>query len=167
MKYRWIQRVDDVRTSTYCWKVAIKRKNIYRHKYFSDNIFGSKEAALEAAIAYRDALVKEFSGVDYELWKREFIRPTNTSGIPGVARYVMRSHTKQCKDYEHWLAFWRDADGKRRSRAFSVDKYGEVGAKERACEARQEGLKAVEEAFTRQLQQIESEEHLQGGENKG
>ena len=145
---RYIQRIDNHRTRTFCWKVEVKRRNEYMHKYFTDGMYGGKEAALAAAIAYRDALLQEVSGVDYRLWLREFKRPHNTSGIVGVGRYVARSGQTE---YPYWQASWRDADGKRRSRTFTVSQYGEDEARERACQTRQEGLKEVENVIANRL----------------
>lgn len=150
---RWIHRVDNLKTRTHCWRVVVRRQGAHLTKYFSDNLFGSKEAALEAAIAYRNAFLPEISGVDYFLWRREFKRPQNTSGIVGVARYVTVSRSaKKHTEYPFWQAYWRDADGKRRSRTFMVKQYGEDGAKERACEARREGLIEVERELKNRLE---------------
>jgi hypothetical protein len=147
---RWIHRVDNLLTHTHCWKVQVKRRNACMHKYFSDNVYGSKDAALEAAIVYRNSFIQDVSGVDYLLWLRNINRPNNTSGIIGVARYVARSKKSQ---YEcpYWQAFWKDADGKRRSRTFTIRQYGEEGAKERACEARREAMMEVEQILKSRL----------------
>jgi hypothetical protein len=146
-----IKRVDDLQKRNHCWKVVIRRRNVSSHKYFSDKLFGNKAAALQAAIAYRDKLLQEISGADYSLWRRELKRPTNTSGIVGVARYVTPAE-KNRAERPFWQAFWKDADGKRRSRSFSITLYGEDGARERACEARRKGLIGVAQALNSQLE---------------
>ncbi len=152
MNLRWIQRVDNFQKYSHCWKVAVKRQNVTKHKYFSDNGYGSKSLALEAAIAYRNALLQEISGVGYLLWRRELKRPNNTSGIVGVGRYVARSKKYQT-GCPYWQASWRDADGKRHSRTFTINQYGEDGAKERACKARRKGLIELEKELKIRLEE--------------
>jgi len=52
-----ISRIDA--GSTRGWFLRVyQRGEIYR-KFFSDSVFGSGEAALQAAIAHRDAYVRE------------------------------------------------------------------------------------------------------------
>ena len=153
---RWIQRVDNLQTSTHCWKVVVKRRSVYMHKYFSDNVYGNKNKALKAAIAYRDELIQHVSGIDYLLWRRDIERPNNTSGIIGVGRYKARPRGSQI-EYPYWQAYWRDADGKRHSRTFTIKLYGEDRAREFACEARRKGLMAVEQELEHRLaEQIRS-----------
>jgi hypothetical protein len=148
---RWIYRIDNLLTHTYSWKVGIRRRNERRHKYFSDSVYGSKDAALKAAIAYRDTLLQNLSGVDYSLWRRDVKRPNNTSGLIGVGRYVARSKNSPT-EHPYWQAFWRDAEGKRCSRTFMISQYGENMAKERAIEARREGIMEVERVLKSRLE---------------
>lgn len=145
IKLKWINRIDSDSTHTYAWKVACKRKGSYYHKYFTDGIYGSKDKALAAAITYRDSLVKDLSGADWAIWKRENKRPNNTSGIVGVARYMLgKTRNGRKTSYPYWQAFWLNADGKRVSRTFSVLLHGEEKAKQLACETRKAGLLEVE-----------------------
>jgi hypothetical protein len=150
VKHRYVVRVDNEKSRTHAWKVTIKRKNKYLHKYFSDNIYGGKKKALDAAISYRNELIKEVSGTDYEIWKREHKRPVNTSGIVGVARYICTR--KSGNKYPYWQAFWLNADGKRISRTFSAFLHGEEGAKQLACEARRKGVVEVERVLRSRLE---------------
>lgn len=141
---RYVIRIDNPVTRTYSWKVQIKRCNQTLHKYFADNLYGGRRAALKAAKEYRDTLLSQISVPDYAVWRRTFKRPRNTSGIVGVARYVIRTQKRGVtREYHHWQAFWKDADSKRVTRSFGVSRYGEEVAKERACAARQEGLAEV------------------------
>jgi hypothetical protein len=138
---RYIVRVD---VGHHAWKVSVKRANKLLHKYFTDWEHGGTVPALAAALAYRDKLVEQVTDADYEIWKREQLRPNNTSGTPGVGRYVTRAskNTKQ-RNYYVWQAYYQDLDGKRRSKGFSESLHGKQGAYELALQFRREGLEGV------------------------
>lgn len=146
---RYILRVDD---GHYAWKVSIRRANQYLHKYFADREHGGMAHALAAAMAYRDELVTQTTDADYEIWKRELPRSTNTSGVTGVARYLRRvSKSGSRREYALWQGFYKDLDGKRQIKAFSESLHGRQGAYERALQFRREGLERVRlEAHQRQ-----------------
>lgn len=138
LSMRYIRRVD---SGHHAWKVQIKRANVVWHKYFTDAQHGGKRRALAAAKVWRDELLPRISGPQYEVWKREQPRSNNTSGVGGVWRGVRRSSKGgRVWEWPYWQAFWRDLDGKRRCKTFSVGKYGERKAKALASLARREGL---------------------------
>jgi len=58
-KYHHINRVDRDINSTYCWKVQVRRNNQVSERNFSDGVFGGKKKSLQAAIAWRDAILLE------------------------------------------------------------------------------------------------------------
>ena len=102
---------------------------------------------LAAARAWRDQLLLEVSGPQYEVWKREKRHPSNSTGMSGVFRGTARDHSRvdpsavsACDD---WQALWTTLDGRRRVRSFSVNKFGEEAARALAVRARQEGLADV------------------------
>ncbi|MES2948829.1 MAG: AP2 domain-containing protein [Pseudomonadota bacterium] len=137
---RYIQRMDK---GHHAWKVAIKRKTEYWHQYFTDSVYGSTGKALKAAKKWRDEKAADLTGVDYAVWKREWMRP-NTSGIVGVYRCVLvRKRAKGIVEPTMWCGYWQNANGTRKSRAFSVAKYGEEGAKRLAVDVRKEGMEDV------------------------
>lgn len=140
---RYVQR--DEATGALGWHVCIKRQNQDWYKYFSDSTYGGHANALTAAQAWRDETLAQVSGPDYEVWKRARPNASNTSGMVGVARGVSRQTLKNGRVQEsaYWYAYWQGLDGKRRTRAISVRKYGEEQAKAIACRIRQEGLLAV------------------------
>lgn len=138
---RYIQRIDK---EHHTWKVSIRRATQLVHRYFTDSVYGGPVQALAAAMAWRDTTVAELTGVDYGLWRRDLNRPNNTSGIVGVYRGVMRSKRgKQVRKQAYWCGYWQNTNGKRSSRSFSINKYGEEGAKQLAIRARQEGMADV------------------------
>lgn len=142
---RYIQRKDK---GYHAWQVAIKRTKQYICKSFADSVYGGTAEALAAAIQWRDQKVVELTNEDYAVWKRERMRPDNTSGTIGVSRSIHTDRQKKrITKQASWHAYWKNADGTRRSRAFSVSKYGEEQAKQMAIQARAEGMQDVVRQF--------------------
>ena len=63
-KYHHIIRVDRDVSRTYCWKVQVRRKNQVFGRSFSDGTYGGKRKSLQAAIAWRDAILTEVQTTD-------------------------------------------------------------------------------------------------------
>lgn len=146
---RYIQRKDT--KGHHAWKVAVRRAGQYIHQYFADAAHGGTAQALAAALAWRDQTVAELTGVDYAVWRRELMLPTNTSGIVGVSRgFVLKKRGKRTVKFAMWTAYWQNANGKRSTRSFSVNKYGEEEAKQMAISAREEGMQDVVRQFKEQ-----------------
>ena len=143
---RNIRRVDKGHHS---WRVVMARKHQHLREHFTDSVYGSKELALAAAVAWRDQKEAELSGVDYVVWQREWMRAHNKSGFVGVFRNInIKKRGDRIVQHAQWMAHWLNIDGKRSARSFNVGKYGEEGAKQLAVRARQEGM----EELARQLQ---------------
>jgi hypothetical protein len=68
---------------------------------------------------------------------------TNTSGVIGVWLNV---DVRPNATYERWCAEWRDMTGKKRSKFFSVNKHGNEGAFNMACEYRTMQITAMNKA---------------------
>ena len=135
---RYIQRIDNAR---HAWKVCLKRKVKIVHKHFTDSAYGGTAQALAAAIAWRDETEAKHSTASYAIWKRELMRRTNTTGLVGIYRGSNpKIRNGRVIEFYYWQAYWSGADGKRISKTFSINKYGEEAAKELAIEARREGL---------------------------
>lgn len=142
-----IRRLD-IPKVMHAWVVQIKRHDQTPvRRRFSDSRYGGKRAALAAAIHFRETMLTETQQRHYLLWRRHRLRNDNTSGTIGVGRYVSHKRIKgRLYKYTAWQAFWCDQDGKRRSRQFSVDRYGEDRAKSLAQRARAEAIRALREA---------------------
>jgi hypothetical protein len=144
--HRHIGRYEASEKTAACWKVSLKRRSKYMHKYFSDAKYGGKDIALEAAKAYLDSLMSAASNPDYMLWRRNKKPETNTSGIVGVGRYAVKYRKGRRL---LWQAMWKDADGKTHCKRYFVATHGERQAKALACAARRDGLAELHEELTR------------------
>lgn len=71
---------------------------------------------------------------------REIPRNVSSSGITGVTRIVT---VVKGYEYEFWKATWTTKRGVKRSRQFSVNKYGERKSKKLAIAARREELDKI------------------------
>lgn len=66
--------------------------------------------------------------------KRKMVN--NTSGFTGVSKKLDRG-------WEYWVAFWSDLGGKRRSKSFSIKKYGDSEAFKMAVSYRESMIKEL------------------------
>jgi hypothetical protein len=144
--YRHIIRQNKTEKTTPGWKVNLKRRSQYMHKYFRDTKYGGRKNALEAAQAWLDSLMSVASDPDYMLWRMNKKPESNTSGIVGVGRYAVRYRKRRRL---LWQAVWQDADGKRHCKRFFVSTHGERDAKALAVEARREAMQDLHEELTR------------------
>lgn len=115
------------------------RKGKLHYKSFYDIGRGGSENALAAAIAWRDEQLAAIS----TLTKRAFCqikRTSNRSGVPGV-HFIRPNNQPQGS----WAARIKLPDGRERTKAFSVKKYGEARAFELAVEARGQLLGLVDD----------------------
>jgi hypothetical protein len=144
--YRHIIRHEVTEKTAAGWKVNLKRRTRYMHKYFPDVKYGGTDNALAAAQAYLDSLMSAASNPDYMLWRRNKKTKRNTSGIVGVGRYLIRYRKRRRLQ---WTAFWQDADGKRRCKVFFVSTHGERQAKALAVAARRDAMAELHEELTR------------------
>lgn len=136
-----IERTNAIGKIVGGWEVRMQRQKERYCKLFSDSIFGGKLAALRAAKAYRDevdAESRKMNVADKSLSPGE----RNRSGIVGVRQH---QQIDRRGDYEYhywyWVAQWTDGHGRRRTRAFAVEKYGDVEAFRLAWAARKEGVR--------------------------
>ena len=122
------------------WQVELRCRSHVAKQRFSDVAYGHKNKALQAALAWRDAML---AMAERDLWLRRvtMLRRDNSSGIVGIGRYVSREiQGDKVVERVSWHASWLGTDGKRRYRKFSVLKHGEKGAKSLADAARAAGV---------------------------
>lgn len=142
-----ITRIDinrEVRP-THGYEVRIQKRNKNFHKFFNDNSFKNKEEALKEARKYRDKILEK----NPPLTRAEFSENSGkktSSGIVGVTLITNVDKRKnKTYSYDFWKAWWSPAPGIRKSKIFSVNKYGYDEAFKLAKEARKEGLKQMQD----------------------
>lgn len=143
-----ISRIDCNTHNAHAWRVSLSRRGKRHVKNFTDKSCGSQGAALKKAIAYRDKLLVEHPPIT----RKEFCnakRRNNKTGITGVYKYKKSYQLKDgsIKDYWYWEANWPDVAGESISKSFSINKLGEITAKEMAISAREDGMKNVDGIF--------------------
>lgn len=129
-KHKNITRVDHPASRTFGYNVRIMWKGERRSKFFSDNVYGDRLAALFAALEWRDATEKELGKPRTE--RLVLGLPRSESPIVGVRR-VREGQT------DYYEATWGTFAGKQGRTRFSIAKHGEKQALRLARKARLEG----------------------------
>jgi len=124
-------------TSRFRILINHNKKIIQEYFYFGANRT-EKEAEKEAKKRWRE--IRKKIPVLTKRKFREVLRKPTASGIPGVTRITTYS---KGYEYEVWKASWTTRNGVRRSKQFSINKYGVRKAKWLAIEARQEALDKI------------------------
>ncbi len=134
------------------WSVEICRQGNEYRKCFTASRHGGTEAALQAAIAWRDQIASTFKTMllsDY----CSLARSNNTSGCPGV--YLMRTPKRDQSGNVRIHVAWeaRSPVGLKpaRKKSFSVEKYGEAKAYELAVNARKAFVALLEGHLQRRV----------------
>lgn len=128
-----ITRIDSARSGSYGWQVRLMRQGQRYGKFFSDSSYSNdSQRALLTAKKWRDALLKELSNQ-----RHASIHQRNHSGVVGVVRITVKTAKKS---YYFWQATWHPQPGQRVCVKFSILRYGEQGAFDRAVQARQQGI---------------------------
>lgn len=136
-----IHRLDVAAERIHSWRVQILRRGKSVLRQFPDQTYGGKRAALKAARAFRDAELAKIDQVAYKLWAASRLRRNSTSGVSGVTRYApLVRLVGGAIERPFWQAYWMDARGRKRTRKFAVNKYGEEGAKRHAIAARKAAI---------------------------
>lgn len=137
---RGVTRTETSSNRTRGWTVFLQRRGRVVVKLFSDGVWGGREAALVAALKFHRTMNRKlpaFTLADYCQIKKR----SNRSGIPGVCRHAQRRESGG-KDI-YWVASCPTGRGQQKHIKFSVTKYGEKEAREKAIEARQRALRAI------------------------
>jgi AP2 domain/HNH endonuclease len=136
---RGISRLN-YETATDGWLVRYTRERATFSKLFSDSMYGSADKSRQAAQQYYDELRTVFPPPTY----KEFLAANNpVSGIHGVRRITQKSKGFL---YDVWTARWF-LSGKNQIRTFSINKYGEEGARQLAIKAREKVEPLLEEQY--------------------
>jgi hypothetical protein len=111
-------------------------------------VYGGKRKALAAAIAYRDQIIARNPPMTLKAFC-SVIKRNNRSGISGVCRYASRDPRQDGTLRWYWIATWSPEPHKTKQIKFSVNKYGEKGAFQRAVQARKKALAQLKGHFSR------------------
>jgi hypothetical protein len=135
---RNITRIDRSTGGGYLVRVT-RRGKLYR-EYFRDDAHDGKKKALIAARKHRDQLETSKTGFTrQQIAKKD--RANNTSGVTGVRLVEETDFRWDSKPvYRYWVAQWSPKKGVRRTRRFSIDKYGYDEAYRLAVKARNAGV---------------------------
>lgn len=135
-----IYRIDHDRSHTHSWFVTVQRRSRIYHRHFTDSVYGRKQRALDATKTYRDGLLASLVPVTRA--ERCLIRKKNNrSGVSGVTRIDTREKSRgRIYHRRYWVAQWPIGHGKAQTKKFSILRYGERGAFQRAFRVRQEAL---------------------------
>ena len=106
---------------TYGWEVQVPG---HASEFFADSKYGGRAAAFREA---RQRAAELADGSLVNLKTRRFLRSRSPSD--GVFRIEVRG-------YAFWVAAWSPEPGKKNQARFSVGKWGEKGAEEKAREER-------------------------------
>jgi hypothetical protein len=140
---RNITRVDLVTASGRYggWEVRMQRRGRKIAKFFSDASYGGNRPALRAAKVFRDEIELSIRPLTVRERAKNPSR-RNRSGIVGL-RLERRFEQRGGYEYRYtfWIAQWTDGKGRRKTRAFSVDRHGAREAYRRALHARRQGLR--------------------------
>lgn len=122
------------------WEVRLQRRGKKTEKFFSDNAYGGKRKAFNAAKEFRDELeAKSRKYTVRELAQQPSVR--NHSGIVGVRLHQQKdTRGDYIYSYWYWVAQWTDGHGRRKTKSFSCHTHGDEEAFRLACESRRKGV---------------------------
>lgn len=132
-----IFKVRHKKSGAMAWRVSLFREGVFKvHKEFTFISHGGEGPARVAAEQFRNEQMLLFPP-PLSSTIRQKLRASNTSGLAGVSRQTNRKNT-------YWIAQTKTRDGKKLSRSFNVEKFGEQQAKHKAIEARKQQLATIE-----------------------
>lgn len=131
--YKGVTRIDHPKKNMYGFYVRVGWNLQHRSKFFSDKTYGSREQAIEAALAWRTQTEEELGKPHTEL---QVVGSSRTpTGVIGV-----RLHYDKSTPY--YEASWRDNEGRTLRTRYSIIKHGDQKAFELAVSARERGEQA-------------------------
>jgi hypothetical protein len=123
------------------WLTQFILGGVIHRRFFSDSVYGSAEAAFDAAFAHASACQDEHDEL-LALRRALSLRKSNSSGMTGV----FHSPAKPGRG-AYWTAYWLGPDGRRRSKKFSESLYAPQEARRLAIDARATGVAESMERF--------------------
>lgn len=122
------------------WEVRIQRRGLKTEKFFGDRRYSGKRNSLAAAKEFRDKI--EASAEKYSVKDLAAVPSSrNKSGVVGVRLHKQKDTRGDFEyHYWYWVAQWTNANGKRKTKAFSIHQHGDEEAYKLACQAREDGV---------------------------
>lgn len=122
------------------WEVRIQRRGVKTEKFFGDQRYGGKRKSLAAAKKFRDKI--EDSAEKYSVKDLAAVPSSrNKSGVVGVRLHKQKDTRGDFEyHYWYWVAQWTNANGKRKTKAFSIHQHGDEEAYKLAVQAREDGV---------------------------
>ena len=128
-----ISRIDQPDKKNHGFYVRITHKGKTHQKYFPDKANKGKTKALTLAKEFRDKVLSKLPKAKQAAASQKK-RKVKSSGMVGVTHVVSKANGKNT--YEYWQAAWNDEAGRRRTKKFSISRYGEDKALDLAKKAR-------------------------------
>ncbi len=124
-----ISRIDQPDKKNHGWYVRITRQGTNWRKFFPDKKLGGRGRSRKAAEIYRDKVLQNLPSKRLKqiAARRRRIPQSNRRGVTHT-----EIHAPSGKIYRYWQVLWQDLDGRRRTRKFSVERYGAEGARKKA-----------------------------------
>ena len=138
-----ITRLDNEIKKLHAWHVNVMRNKQKTDKHFSDSAHGGKKKSLQAAIQYRDELLKQTDVYALLVGYGTSLQSNNKSGIAGVYRADKINKRSPNTRHIYWVAYGKNEYGVRYCCRFSIKLYGEAGARQMAIDERERQLKRV------------------------
>lgn len=131
-----IVRIQDSRSHRPGWQVKIRRQYKDHYRYFTDEEYGGKRAALRAAQIHRDTIAKKMPRMTRRQ-RAAVLMQNNTSGMVGVHRRVkLVTRGRKRWKYPVWTATGSPSPRERKIKDFYVHVWGERTAKRLAIAQR-------------------------------
>ena len=124
-KHKDISRMDQESKRSHGWYVRVRFNGDMQTKLFSDKKSGGRQAALDAAISWRNDTEKNLGKVRSD--KNVVTVNRSKTGVPGV-------HIS--KKLNCYIVSWVTPDGRQGKTSVSIGKYGKETAFTRACSIR-------------------------------
>ena len=113
--------------TTHAWRVSIARDKAKFVEYFFDGQSGSIENSLRRAILFRHEILAAFP-VTISYNSKRAIDP---NPLKRISRHSEPAHLI---DYVYWRATWHNSEYRRKTKNYSVNKFGEAEARKLALE---------------------------------
>lgn len=143
--YKGISRIDHAKKHCHAWYVRVCFDRKLYSKLFSDASNGGKEKALKLSIKYRNDLEKKLGKPRTD---RIIVvsNNRNTTGVIGVQRTIKKGVSVRdgnLLDGASYEVTWSPEPNILRKTSFSIEKYGEEGAFQKAVALRQKVEKKI------------------------